>query len=87
MNLTVHIPDVLAERIAADGGDPERRALEGLVLEEFRSGRITKAELRNALGFEVLNDVDGFLKARGVHEAYTLEELYSEVQALERLGF
>ena len=87
MNVTVRIPDTVASRIAADGGDLARRALEALVLEEFRAGRLTKDELRDALGFEVLDEVDGFLKARGVYEPYTLEDLDREVQALERLGF
>ncbi len=41
MNLVVRIPDDLATRIAAEGGDLERRALEALVLEEFRAGRMT----------------------------------------------
>lgn len=87
MNLTVRIPDDMATRLAGQGGDLERRALEALVLEAFRAGRITKAELRRTLGFAVLDEVDGFLKAHGVFEEYTVEELDREVQALQRLGF
>jgi hypothetical protein len=87
MNLIVHIPDEVAARIAASGGDLERRALEALVLEEFRAGRLSKPELRRALGFEVLDEVDGFLKAHGVFEEYTLEELDREVEAVKRPGF
>lgn len=87
MNITVHIPDEMAARLAAQGGDLERRALEALVLEEFRAGRLSKSELGQALGFEVLNEVDGFLKAHGVFEDYTLEELDREVEAMKRLGF
>jgi hypothetical protein len=55
MNIIVHIPDKMATRLAAEGGDLERRALEALVLEEFRAGRLSKSELRRALGFEALN--------------------------------
>lgn len=87
MNVTVRIPDELAERLAAEGADLERRTLEALVLEEFRAGRMSKAELGRALGFSVLNETDGFLKAHGVFEAYTLEELDREVAAMQRLGF
>ena len=87
MNVIVRIPDELAGRLAVEGGDLERRALEALVLEEFRAGRLTKAELRRALGFEVLNEVDGFLKAHGIFEEYSLEELDREVAAMKRLGF
>lgn len=69
MNITVHIPDEMAARLAAEGGDLERRALEALVLEEFRAGRLSKSELRQALGFEALNEVDGFLNAHRVFES------------------
>ena len=86
MNLILRIPDDVASRIAAQGGDLERRALEALVLEEFRAGRMSKGELRRTLGFEVLNDVDGFLKAHDVYEDYTIADLDREAQALDRLG-
>jgi len=39
MNLTLHIPDDLAGRLGATGGDLSRPALEALGLEEFKSGR------------------------------------------------
>jgi hypothetical protein len=46
MNVTVQIPDDLAKRLAASGDDLSRRAHEGFALEEYKSGHITKAELR-----------------------------------------
>ena len=39
-----------------------------------------------ALGFEVLDQVDGFLKAHGAFEPYTLADLERERQTLDRLG-
>jgi hypothetical protein len=61
MELTVQIPDELASRMSASGGDLSRRALEALALEEFKSGRITKPELRRLLGFGTRYRLDGFL--------------------------
>lgn len=87
MNLTVRIPDRMATRITEAGGDLERRALEALALEECRADRITKDAPGDAFGFAVLNEIDGFLKAHGVFDPYTLGELDREVQALERFGF
>ena len=87
MNVTLRIPDDLAARMTAAGADLERRALEALVLEEFRAGRMTKAELRRALGFGGLDEVDGFLKAHAAFEPYTSDEVDREVQALQRLGY
>jgi hypothetical protein len=46
MEPTVRIPDELASRMSASGGDLSRRALEALALEELKTGRITKPELR-----------------------------------------
>jgi len=39
------------------------------------------------LGFATHAELDGFLKARGLFEEYTLTELDQERQALQRLGF
>jgi hypothetical protein len=37
MNLTVEIPDDLAGRLSATGGDLSRRALEAFALEEYKN--------------------------------------------------
>ena len=86
MNLIVRIPDKLASRLGANGRDLERQALEALVLESYRAGRVTTEELREALGFEVLNEVDGFLKAHGVYESYSVADLERERATLDELG-
>ena len=86
MELTVQIPDELASRMSASGGDLSRRALEALALEEFKSGRITKPELRRLLGFGTRYQLDGFLKAHDVCEDYTLQDLEQELEGLRRLG-
>lgn len=87
MNVTVHIPDELAARLAAEGGNLERRALEGFALAEYQAGRLTGSELRQLLGISTRYELDGFLKAHGVFEEYTLQDLEQERQTLERLGF
>jgi hypothetical protein len=87
MNLTVHIPDDVAGRLTAAGGDLERRALEALGLEEYKSGNITKGELRRLLGFSTRYELDGFLKAHEVWIDYTVEDFRRELQDLTRLGF
>ena len=86
MNLVVSIPDQLATRLSQNGPDLARQALEALVLENFRAGRMTTADVREALGFEVLDQVDGFLKAHGAYENYTVEEIDRQVETLVKLG-
>lgn len=86
MDVIVHIPDDIAVRLCANGGDLSRRTLEGLALEEYKSGRITKAELRRLLGFGTRYRLDGFLKAHHVFENYTMEDVEREREDLRRLG-
>ena len=80
------IPDELPARLGATGPDLERQALEALVVESFRAGRMTTEDLRKALGFEVLNEVDGFLKAHGVYDPYSVADLERERKTLDELG-
>jgi hypothetical protein len=86
MTLSVEIPDDLVSRLNAVGGDLSRRALEAFALEEYRSGRLTKAELRRLLQFETRFELDGFLKTHQVWADDTIESLRQDVRDLEHLG-
>jgi hypothetical protein len=87
MELTIEIPDELAERMgAASGSDIPRRALEALALEEFKCGRITLPELRRFLGFGTRYQLDGFLKSHHVFEEYTMEDFEQDRHAARQLG-
>lgn len=85
MNVIVPIPDDFAARFGSET-DLGRRVLEALALEEFRAERLSKAELRQVLGFGTRGELDGFLKDRGLFEDYTLADLERERQTLDRLG-
>lgn len=86
MQLTVQIPDDVAQRLSAAGGDLSRRALEALVAEEYRRGHLTKPDLRRLLFFETGDQIDAFLRAHEVWIDYTLEDLERERAGLRRLG-
>jgi hypothetical protein len=87
MNVTLEIPDDVARRLSAVGGDLSRRALEALVAEEYKQGHLSKSDLRRLLSLETSDQIDGFLKAHDVWIDYTLEDLQRERAGLERLGF
>jgi hypothetical protein len=86
MNLTVEIPDDLADQLSTGGRDLSRCALEALALEEYKSGHLTEDELRRLLGFGTRYQLDGFLKAHDVWVEYTLEDFRCEVNSLKQLG-
>ena len=85
MEITLHIPDALA-RLLGTAGDIERRALEALALDEFRQGHLSRAELRELLGFATRGKLDKFLTARGIFGTYTAEDLERDRRDLARLG-
>jgi len=88
MNVTFQIPDDLAKRLTAAGGDLSRRALEAFALEEYKSGHLTKPELRRLLGYETRAALDGFLKDHAViDDLPTIADLERERQDLQTLGF
>ena len=87
MNLTLRIPDEIATRLGANGPDLERQALEALVVESFRAGRLNKDELAQALGLDGGDQIDGFLKAHDVFEPCTVEEINRDVATLAQLGY
>jgi predicted HTH domain antitoxin len=49
MEVTIHIPDEVARRLSAAGGDVSRRALEALALEGYREQTLTLYQLSEML--------------------------------------
>jgi hypothetical protein len=86
MDVTIHIPDDLATRLAAVGDLP-RLILEALAVEEFRLGRLTQPELRRLLGFPTRQSLDAFLKVHGIYIPYGVDDLNRDRNDLRRLGF
>jgi hypothetical protein len=86
MNLTVQISDDLARSLHDAGDDLSRRVLESLALEEYKSGRLTKPQLSQALGFATGYELDGFLKKNQVWIEYDESDLVRERASLEQLG-
>jgi hypothetical protein len=75
MQITLNLPQDVAEGLAVKWADLPRAALESLALEGYRAGALTHAQVRRLLGFGSLADVDGFLKQHGVYLEYTLADL------------
>ena len=58
MELTLHIPDDVAQRLTASGGDLSRRALEGLALEGYRTRALTLFQIAELLGLSRIETED-----------------------------
>lgn len=64
MEVKLRIPDDVAERLAASGGDLSRRALEALALEGYRDQTLTLYQVSETLGLSRIETED-FL---GLHQ-------------------
>jgi len=62
MEVTVQIPDELAVSLASEG-NLSSRIVEALLAEEYRSGRLTKPQLRKAIGAETSYELDRLSQA------------------------
>ncbi len=79
MEITVKLPDDLAQR-----QNPGREALEALVIEGYRSGKLSHHQASQFLGLSRFQ-FDGFLKQRNIHDhAYDVEDLEQDLQTLHR---
>lgn len=86
VHLTLDIPDDLAKRLAATPNHLARRALEALVVEEFKAGHLSRDDVRRALGLATSIEVDAFLADRDIFERYSAEDLARDREELRRLG-
>jgi predicted HTH domain antitoxin len=87
MQVTLEIPDDMAGKLAPQGQDPARAALEAVAIEGYRSGALSAYQTRRLLRFETRYELDGFLKAHNVWEhAYGLEDLEQDRQTLRQLA-
>ena len=69
MQITLELPEDIAQGLGSRWKDLPRAALESLALEAYRSQALTAVQLRRLLGFETRMQVDAFLKE---HEVYDL---------------
>ena len=52
MTITLNLPEDIARRLAANGEDPARTALEALAIEGYCSRNLSEEQIRRMLGFE-----------------------------------
>jgi hypothetical protein len=62
MQITIELPEDIAEGLKSKWKDLPRAALESLALEAYRSRTLTAGQLRRLLDFETQMQVDAFLK-------------------------
>ncbi len=85
MEVTVHIPDSIGERLGKDAEAIPRWLLEKAGLEAYRSGEISGYELRLMLSIPSRLELEAFLKMHGVYLAYTEEDFVHDTETSRQL--
>ena len=86
MNITIELPDEIANSLQEKWQDMPRVVLESIALEGYRSGALGEELVRRLLGFTTRVEVHGFLKEHDVRLNYRLEDLEQDRETAKRLG-
>jgi hypothetical protein len=78
MQVTINLPEELMRYLGKDATGLSPAAVEALVLEGVRSGRLSAAQGRRVLGFHSRHQMEAFLKSHGVDLPLTIEQVRSD---------
>lgn len=79
MTINIQVPESTEETLKqAFGANLERMALEALVVEGYRCGKLGIGQVRRLLGLESRWDAENWLGDHGVVWNYTLEDLEAD---------
>ena len=84
MQITLELPEDIAQGLGSRWKDLPRVALESLALEAYRSQALTAAQLRRLLRFETRMQVDAFLKEHEVYD-FTADDFEQDRETLRQL--
>ncbi len=85
MNISITLPDDVAEQMQAHGCNLPRRALEVLVADGYRAGILTGAQVQRILGLGSRWEVEELLYQAGADLGYGAKELREDLEALREL--
>ncbi len=85
MEVTINLPEDVAQSFLAGGDSIEREVLEATAVEGYREGKLSQAQVRRMLGFANDMETDAFLKARNVPLDYSIEDLEQDRRTLDKL--
>ena len=84
MQITLELPEDIAQGLGSRWKDLPRAALESLALEAYRSHALTAAQLRRLLAFETRMQVDAFLKEHEIFD-YSAADFEQDHETLREL--
>jgi hypothetical protein len=84
MQITIELPEDIAQGLESRWKDLARAALESLALEAYRSRALTAAQIRRLLGFKIRMELDDFLKEHEIFD-YSAADYEQDRETLREL--
>lgn len=86
MQITVQIPDEIAQRLNQNADTLSRHMLEFIVADAYRGGKISTAEVGKLLNLPNRLETHAFLKQMSAYLNYDAAELEQDLQTLADLS-
>jgi hypothetical protein len=82
--IEISLPDTLVKALGVDPSDLSRQTLEALIIQSYRAGRITHAQVAEMLSLDRWQ-TDAFLKSSQAHRDWESEEFASDLDRLRNI--
>jgi predicted HTH domain antitoxin len=85
MQITIDIPEELADILMDKWGNLSQRTLEALAIEGYRRGVMTRGQVKQLLDLTSFYEVEQFLKERGADLHYDETDLEQDLKTINEL--
>ena len=85
MQIEIEIPEELGQKLEAQWGDISQRMLVLLVIEAYRSGLITSAQIQSLLNLSSRWEVEELLKRSQTYLDYTSADLEEDIKTINKI--
>jgi predicted HTH domain antitoxin len=85
MQITIELPDDIANQLQLQPANISRRILELIAADNYRQGRIGAAQVRRMLDFSSRWETYEFLKREKAYLPYTEDDLEQDAQAIRNV--
>ncbi len=85
MQITIELPDDIANQLQLQPANISRRILELIAADNYRQGRIGTAQVRRILNFSSRCETYEFLKREKAYLPYTEDDLEQDAQAIRNV--
>jgi predicted HTH domain antitoxin len=82
--ITIELPDAVVKELGGTPSEIARRVVEALVLEGYRTEKLSRGEVRQLLGLS-WQETEDFLARHGISYQYTIDDLNEDQQNLDRV--